>query len=119
MGAIAVHAIALLGDTFLHPSVLDVTVPFVFSYKTLSTSLGIIAGCIGTYLLARTLTGGRRDAALLAVVVFALAPYPYFLSLYGRASVPEGHGAELSRMSRGSGSCSSMVLTHLQHCPGA
>jgi methionine sulfoxide reductase heme-binding subunit len=44
MVAIAVHAGALLADSFLHPSVLDVTVPFVFSYKTLSTSLGIIAG---------------------------------------------------------------------------
>ncbi len=44
MAAIAVHAVALLGDSFLRPSVLDVTVPFVFSYKTLSTSLGIIAG---------------------------------------------------------------------------
>jgi methionine sulfoxide reductase heme-binding subunit len=44
MVAIAVHAIALLADSFLHPSVVDVTVPFVFSYKTFSTSLGIIAG---------------------------------------------------------------------------
>ena len=44
MVAIAVHAGTLLGDTFLHPSVLDVTVPFVLSYKTLPTSLGIIAG---------------------------------------------------------------------------
>jgi sulfoxide reductase heme-binding subunit YedZ len=44
MVAIAVHGLALIGDSFLHPSVLDVTVPFVFSYKTLSTSLGIIAG---------------------------------------------------------------------------
>jgi len=44
MVAIAVHAIALLADSFLHPSVLDVTVPFVFSYKTFSTSLGIVAG---------------------------------------------------------------------------
>ncbi len=44
MVAIAAHGLALVGDSFLHPSVLDVTVPFVFSYKTLSTSLGIIAG---------------------------------------------------------------------------
>jgi sulfoxide reductase heme-binding subunit YedZ len=44
MVAIAVHGLALVGDSFLHPSVLDVTVPFVLSYKTLSTSLGIIAG---------------------------------------------------------------------------
>ncbi len=42
--AIAVHGLALIGDGFLHPSVLDVTVPFVFSYKALSTSLGILTG---------------------------------------------------------------------------
>ncbi len=42
--AIAVHGLALVGDTWLHPSVLDVTVPFLASYATLATSLGIIAG---------------------------------------------------------------------------
>jgi methionine sulfoxide reductase heme-binding subunit len=42
--AIAVHGAALLGDGFLHPSVLDLTVPFVSSYKTLWTSIGIISG---------------------------------------------------------------------------
>jgi sulfoxide reductase heme-binding subunit YedZ len=44
IAAIAVHALALLGDTYLRPSLLDVTVPFVFSYKTLATSIGIVAG---------------------------------------------------------------------------
>ena len=44
MIAIAVHGLSLLGDSFLHPSVLDVTIPFVFSYKTVWTSLGIVAG---------------------------------------------------------------------------
>jgi len=44
MVAIAVHALALVGDSYLHPSLLDVTVPFVFSYKTLATSIGIVAG---------------------------------------------------------------------------
>ncbi len=44
MVAIAVHGLSLIGDSFLHPSPLDVTVPFVSSYKTLSTSLGITAG---------------------------------------------------------------------------
>jgi sulfoxide reductase heme-binding subunit YedZ len=44
MVALAVHALALLGDTFLRPSLLDVTVPFVFSYKTVPTSIGIVAG---------------------------------------------------------------------------
>lgn len=44
MVAIAIHALALIGDSYLHPSVLDVTVPFLFSYRTLATSVGIIAG---------------------------------------------------------------------------
>jgi sulfoxide reductase heme-binding subunit YedZ len=44
MVAIAIHGLALVGDTWLHPTVLDVTVPFVGSYRTLTTSIGIIAG---------------------------------------------------------------------------
>jgi methionine sulfoxide reductase heme-binding subunit len=44
MLAIAVHALALVGDRYLHPSLLDVTLPFVGSYKTFWTSLGIVAG---------------------------------------------------------------------------
>jgi methionine sulfoxide reductase heme-binding subunit len=62
--AIAVHGLALLGDSFLHPSVLDVTVPFVFSYKTLPTSLGIIAGWgmifLGLSYYARGQIGNER-----------------------------------------------------------
>src|SRR5262245_22749837 len=42
--AIAVHGVALLGDGFLHPSVADLTIPFVSSYKTFWTSIGIISG---------------------------------------------------------------------------
>ena len=42
--AIAMHGLSLLGDSFLHPSLLDVTVPFASSYRTPWTSLGIIAG---------------------------------------------------------------------------
>jgi methionine sulfoxide reductase heme-binding subunit len=44
MVAIAVHGLALIGDQYLHPSVLDVTVPFLSSYRTLPTSIGIVAG---------------------------------------------------------------------------
>ena len=44
MVAIVVHALSLIGDRYLHPSLLDVTVPFLSSYKTLPTSIGIIAG---------------------------------------------------------------------------
>ena len=44
MVAIAVHGLALIGDTYLRPSLLDLTVPFAFSYKTIPTSIGILAG---------------------------------------------------------------------------
>ncbi len=44
MVAIAVHGLSLLGDSYLRPSLLDVTVPFVSSYESLATSVGIIAG---------------------------------------------------------------------------
>jgi sulfoxide reductase heme-binding subunit YedZ len=42
--AIAVHGLSLIGDSYLHPSIFDISIPFVSSYKTVWTSLGIIAG---------------------------------------------------------------------------
>lgn len=44
MIAIAVHGVSLLGDHFLHPTLLDITVPFAGGYKTFWTSAGIVAG---------------------------------------------------------------------------
>lgn len=41
--AIAVHGLTLLGDTYLRPSLVDITVPFALSYKTIPTSIGIVA----------------------------------------------------------------------------
>jgi methionine sulfoxide reductase heme-binding subunit len=42
--AVAVHALALLGDTFLHPSLADVTIPLVSGFQRLWTTTGIVAG---------------------------------------------------------------------------
>jgi sulfoxide reductase heme-binding subunit YedZ len=42
--AILVHGLALLGDQYLHPSLADISIPFVSGYKTAWTSVGIIAG---------------------------------------------------------------------------
>jgi methionine sulfoxide reductase heme-binding subunit len=42
--AIVVHGVSLLGDSFLHPSILDISIPFVSGYKTIWTSLGIVGG---------------------------------------------------------------------------
>jgi methionine sulfoxide reductase heme-binding subunit len=44
MVAIAVHGLSLIGDQYLHPSLINVTVPFTLSYKTLATSIGIVSG---------------------------------------------------------------------------
>jgi sulfoxide reductase heme-binding subunit YedZ len=42
--AIAVHGISLVGDGYLHPSLLDISVPFMSSYKTGWTTVGIVSG---------------------------------------------------------------------------
>jgi methionine sulfoxide reductase heme-binding subunit len=41
--ALAVHGLTLLGDSYLHPSLAQLTIPFMLSYKTLWTSVGIVA----------------------------------------------------------------------------
>jgi methionine sulfoxide reductase heme-binding subunit len=42
--ALVVHAVALLGDSFLSPSVADISIPFVSGYHRGWTTLGIVAG---------------------------------------------------------------------------
>ena len=42
--ALVVHAVTLLGDSFLEPSVADIALPFASGYKTLWTSMGIAGG---------------------------------------------------------------------------
>lgn len=44
IGALVVHAVSLLGDSYLHPSLADVTVPFASSYMQPWTTIGIVAG---------------------------------------------------------------------------
>ena len=44
MAAIAVHALALLGDGYLSPSLADVTIPFASAYERFWTGIGITAG---------------------------------------------------------------------------
>ncbi len=62
--AIAVHALALLGDGYLRPGLAGITVPFVLSYKTAWTSLGIVAGwgmmALGLGFYARRWIGPAR-----------------------------------------------------------
>jgi sulfoxide reductase heme-binding subunit YedZ len=42
--AVAVHGAALLGDSYLHPNPIEVSVPFTTAYRPAWTGLGIVAG---------------------------------------------------------------------------
>ena len=42
--ALIVHALALLGDGYLRPSLADISIPFVMDYEPLWTGLGIVGG---------------------------------------------------------------------------
>lgn len=75
MVALAVHAVTLLGDTYLRPTVLDVTVPFVLSYKTIPTSIGIVSAwalvILGLSYYLRSKIGFRRWRAIHGFTVLA------------------------------------------------
>ncbi len=103
--AIVVHGVALLGDAFLHPSIADISIPFVSGYKTIWTSLGIIGGwslaLLGLSYYARRWIGAARwrklhrltALAWLAGLVHALgegtdAGQLWFLAMIGLVVVP-------------------------------
>jgi methionine sulfoxide reductase heme-binding subunit len=62
--AIVVHGLSLLGDAYFHPSIFDISVPFVSSYKTIWTTLGIVGGwgliILGLSYYARRWVGAVR-----------------------------------------------------------
>jgi methionine sulfoxide reductase heme-binding subunit len=64
IAALLVHAGALLGDSFLSPSLADVTIPFVSGYQRVWTTTGIVGGWIllvlGLSYYARTRIGVAR-----------------------------------------------------------
>ena len=103
--AIVVHAVALLGDKFLHPSLADITLPFASGYKTFWTSLGIVAGwstiVLGLSYYARRVIGGKRWRSLhrftalawLAGLIHALgmgtdAGQVWFLAMVAIVAIP-------------------------------
>jgi sulfoxide reductase heme-binding subunit YedZ len=59
-----VHVLALLGDGFLHPSIAELTLPFVSGYETLWTTIGIVAFwamlALGLSYYARARIGAQR-----------------------------------------------------------
>ena len=103
--AIVVHGLALIGDQFLHPTIFDVAIPFVSSYKTLWTSLGIVGGwgliLLGLSYYARRWMGAVRwrklhrftALAWLAGLVHALgegtdAGQLWFLAMVAVVAIP-------------------------------
>jgi sulfoxide reductase heme-binding subunit YedZ len=44
IAAIIIHALALLGDSFFHPSVPDLLIPFYFNYRVPYLAIGIVSG---------------------------------------------------------------------------
>jgi sulfoxide reductase heme-binding subunit YedZ len=103
--AIVVHGAALLGDQYLHPSIADISIPFVSGYKSLWTSMGIIAGwglaLLGLSYYARRWIGSARwrkvhrltAVVWLAGLVHAIgegtdAGQIWFLAMVGLVAVP-------------------------------
>ena len=68
LAALLVHGLSLLGDSYLGPSILDISIPFVSSYKTFWTASGIIAfwalAALGLGYYARARIGVARWRAL-------------------------------------------------------
>lgn len=62
LAAIAVHGLALLGDTWLKPGLSGIAVPFAMTYRPTVTGLGIIAGYL-TLLLGPSFYLRRRIQA--------------------------------------------------------
>src|SRR5919112_232976 len=62
--ALVVHAVSLLGDAFLSPSIADISIPFVSGYQRGWTTLGIVAGwamiALGLSYYVRDRIGQRR-----------------------------------------------------------
>ncbi len=79
LGFTAAHALAMLGDGYIRFDVLDVTVPFLASYRAVAVGLGIVAMWLAVIIhasfAARSRIGPRvwRVVHYLAFVVFALA----------------------------------------------
>jgi sulfoxide reductase heme-binding subunit YedZ len=103
--SLAVHAVSLLGDAYLHPSVPDLVVPFVSDFQRWWTATGIVAGwslgVLGLSFYARRRIGQARwrsahrftALAWIMGVVHALgegtdAGQAWFLALVAIAVVP-------------------------------
>lgn len=50
LGAIAAHGLLLLGDSYLHPSLAEITLPFAMHGQPIWTGLGVIGGWLAAIL---------------------------------------------------------------------
>jgi methionine sulfoxide reductase heme-binding subunit len=64
LAALAVHGLALLGDGYLHPGPVEISIPFTTAYRPLWTGIGIVAGwglaILGLTYYARDAIGTAR-----------------------------------------------------------
>lgn len=64
LGALALHALSLLADGYLHPSLADIALPFASAYREPWMAIGIVAGwmvlLLGLSYYARGRIGVRR-----------------------------------------------------------
>ena len=80
--ALAVHALSLLGDSYLSPSLADVTIPFASSYERLWMGVGLVAAWLFQDGLVPALQGpisihllGGADLSWLAGILVAGGTY--------------------------------------------
>jgi sulfoxide reductase heme-binding subunit YedZ len=114
--AIVVHGLSLLGDQYMHPSIVDISIPFLSGYKTVWTSLGIVAGwslvLLGLGYYARRRIGVQRwrnlhrftALAWLAGLIHSLgegtdAGQIWFLAMLAIVAIP-ALGLLITRLSR-------------------
>jgi sulfoxide reductase heme-binding subunit YedZ len=62
--AVAIHGVSLLGDSYLHPGIAAIVVPFTSAYRTIWTGIGIISAyglaVLGLSYYARSRIGPAR-----------------------------------------------------------
>ena len=103
--ALSVHGVALLGDRYLHPTVLEISIPFSGGYRPFWTGIGILGGwglaMLGLSYYARVRIGAARWRSLhrLTAVFWLLgllhsfgagtdAGQPWFLLVVAAPTVP-------------------------------
>ncbi|MGN6189658.1 MAG: hypothetical protein ACTHOE_12235 [Conexibacter sp.] len=63
LSALALHAVSLLGDAYLHPSFADVTIPFASSFREPWLGIGVVAGWASALLGLSYYARGRIGVA--------------------------------------------------------